>query len=221
MKVSQPAVRSQTKKGIFISFEGIEGTGKTTHARLLSEHLIEKGYEVILTQEPGGTVIGDRIREILLRVDHKEMSYMTELLLYNAARAQHLSEKILPALNEEKIVITDRFTDSTVAYQGYGRGIDIQLIMSINNIATEEIKPDLTILFDLDVETGLKRNKGINKVDRLELEDMEFHERVRDGYLKIAESEPERIKIIDASLPLEVIAHKVWETVNQLLNTKI
>jgi dTMP kinase len=205
--------RQRAERGFFISFEGIEGTGKTTQARLLSERLVEKDYEVILTQEPGGTVIGNRIREILLHVDHKEMSYMTELLLYNAARAQHLSEKVLPALNQGKVVITDRFTDSTVAYQGYGRGIDIQLIMSINSIATGGIKPDITLLFDLDIETGLKRNKGINKVDRLELEDIEFHKKVREGYLQIAEKEPDRIKIVDASLPLETIAQKVWEIV--------
>lgn len=204
---------AKLKKGIFISLEGIEGTGKTTQARLLSERLVEKGYEVILTQEPGGTVIGNRIREILLLPEHKEMSYMTELLLYNAARAQHLSEKIIPALNQGKVVITDRFTDSTVAYQGYGRGIDIQLIMSINNIATGGIKPHLTILFDLDVEVGLKRNRGINKVDRLELEDIEFHKKVREGYLKIAEAEPDRIKTVDASLPLKDVSENVWEIV--------
>lgn len=206
-------VSSVKSQGIFVSLEGIEGTGKTTQARFLSERIVEKGYEVILTQEPGGTVIGNRIREILLHVDHREMSYMTELLLYNAARAQHLSEKIVPALNEGKVVITDRFIDSTVAYQGYGRGIDIQLIMSVNNIATEGIKPHLTILFDLDVETGLKRNKGINKVDRLELEDIEFHKKVREGYLKIAEAEPDRIKTVDASLPLKDVSEKVWEIV--------
>ncbi|MBI3592125.1 MAG: dTMP kinase, partial [Nitrospirae bacterium] len=169
-------------KGIFISFEGIEGTGKTTQARLLSERLSAEGHEVLLTQEPGGTVIGNRIREILLLPEHKEMSYMTELLLYNAARAQHLSEKIWPSINEGKIVITDRFTDSTIAYQGYARGIDISLIRSIDSIATGGISPDLTLLFDLDVETGLARNRGANKVDRLELEDIEFHRKVRAGY---------------------------------------
>jgi dTMP kinase len=215
MKESQQAAVSsqQTKRGVFISLEGIEGTGKTTQARLLSERLIEEGYEVILTQEPGGTVIGNSIREILLHVDHREMSYMTELLLYNADRAQHLNEKILPAVNEGKIVITDRFADSTIAYQGYGRGIDIELLKSIDLIVTGGIRPDLTILFDLDVETGLKRNKGINKVDRLELEDIEFHKKVREGYLEIAEAETGRIKTVDASLPLEIVAQKVWEIV--------
>ena len=206
--------RKKLAKGIFISLEGIEGTGKTTQSRLLSEVLIEKGYEVILTHEPGGTAIGDRIREILLHVNHGAMSYMTELLLYNAARAQHISEKILPAIKAGKIVITDRFIDSTVAYQGYGRGIDIQLIKSINNIATEGVKPDLTIIFDLDVETGMKRNRGINKIDRLELEDIEFHRKVRDGYLKIANEEPQRIKVIDASTSIEDVRAKVWEIIS-------
>jgi dTMP kinase len=210
---------AKLEKGIFISLEGIEGTGKTTQARLLSERLVEKGYEVILTQEPGGTVIGNRIREILLRIEHGGMSYITELLLYNAARAQHLTEKILPAVKQGQIVITDRFSDSTVAYQGYGRGIDISLINSLDSIATGGIKPHLTILFDLDVETGLKRNRGINKIDRLELEDIEFHKRVRDGYLKIAEAEPERVKTIDASSPTEVVSQRVLEIVKTLFGS--
>ncbi|MBI5212021.1 MAG: dTMP kinase [Nitrospirae bacterium] len=201
------------KKGIFISLEGIEGTGKTTQAKLLSERLSKEGYDVVLTKEPGGTVIGSRIREILLQPDHTEMSYLAELLLYNADRAQHLNEKILPAVNDGKIVITDRFTDSTIAYQGYGRGIDIGFLKSIDIIATGGIRPDLTILFDLDVETGLMRNKGANKVDRLELEDIEFHKKVREGYLKILEAEPERVKIVDASMQPEQIREKVWEIV--------
>lgn len=201
------------KKGLFISLEGIEGTGKTTQARLLYERLIHNGLEAILTNEPGGTPIGESIREILLKIDHKEMSYITELLLYNAARAQHLYEKIVPALKVGKVVITDRFSDSTIAYQGYGRGIDLNLLKTLDDIATGGIKPDITLLFDLDVETGLKRNRGINKIDRLELEDIEFHRRVRDGYLRIAELEPGRIKIIDASEPISVVSEKIWETV--------
>lgn len=207
-------MKSRLQKGIFISFEGIEGTGKTTQAKFLSERLRDKNYDLFLTQEPGGTSIGNKIREILLLPEHKEMSYMTELLLYTADRAQHLTEKILPALNAGKIVITDRFTDSTVVYQGYGREIDLSLIMSLDNIATGGIKPHLTILFDLDVETGLMRNKGVNKVDRLELEDIEFHRKVRDGYLKIAKMEPERVKIVDASKPPEYVRDDVWKIIN-------
>jgi len=186
-------------KGKFISFEGIEGTGKSTQAKLLQQSLLGLGYEVILTEEPGGTLISLRIREVLLSVDHTNMKPLTELLLYNAARAQHIEEVILPALNRGAVVITDRFTDSTFAYQGYGRGIDLSLLESIDRIATDGLRPDMTMLLDLDVETGLKRNRRINKTDRLELEDVEFHKRVRKGYHELAAKEPERIKVLDAS----------------------
>lgn len=172
-------------KGKFISFEGIEGTGKSTQARLLCEYLISKGFQALLTEEPGGTPISLRIREVLLSVDHMNMTPLTELLLYNAARTQHISEVILPSKDKGKIVITDRFTDSTYAYQGYGRGIDLKLLDDIDRMATGRIRPDLTILLDLDVETGLKRNRGINKTDRLELEDIEFHQRVRRVILSL------------------------------------
>jgi dTMP kinase len=190
-------------KGKFISFEGIEGTGKSTQAKLLQQGLLGLGYEVILTEEPGGTLISLRIREILLSVDHTNMKPLTELLLYNAARAQHIEEVILPALNRGAVVITDRFTDSTFAYQGYGRGIDLKLLESIDRIATNGLRPDMTILLDLDVETGLMRNRRINKTDRLELEDVEFHKRVRKGYHELAAKEPERIKVLDASGGIE------------------
>jgi dTMP kinase len=186
-------------KSNFISFEGIEGTGKSTQAKLLQERLLGLGHEVILTEEPGGTLISLRIREVLLSVDHTNMKPLTELLLYNAARAQHIEEVILPALNRGAVVITDRFTDSTFAYQGYGRGINMKLLESIDWIATNGLRPDITILLDLDVETGLKRNRRINKTDRLELEDVEFHKRVRKGYHELATKEPERIKVLDAS----------------------
>jgi dTMP kinase len=202
-------------KGMFISLEGIEGTGKTTQAKHLSERLIHEGYEVALTQEPGGTVIGNRIREILLLPDHKEMATMTELLLYNAARAQHLAELIVPSINAGKVVITDRFTDSTIAYQGYARGIDLGLIRSLDALATRGFSPDLTILFDLDVETGLMRNKGANKVDRLELEDVEFHRKVREGFLRLAGAEPGRIHIVDASLSPGTVSERIWEIVSE------
>ena len=190
-------------KGKFISFEGIEGTGKSTQAKLLQQGLLGLGYEVILTEEPGGTLISLRVREILLSVDHTNMKPLTELLLYNAARAQHIEEVILPALNRGAVVITDRFTDSTFAYQGYGRGIDLKLLESIDRIATNGLRPDMTMLLDLDVETGLKRNRRINKTDRLELEDVEFHQRVRKGYHELAAKEPERIKVLDASGGIE------------------
>ncbi len=206
--------------GFFLSFEGIDGTGKTTQARLLSERLSGEGHEVFLTFEPGGTVIGSKIREILLLPEHQEMSAVTELLLYNAARAQHLAEKILPAINEGRIIITDRFSDSTVAYQCCGRGLDRALIMSLDRLATGGLLPDLTVLLDLDVEAGLERNRGANKTDRLELEDIIFHRRVREGYLEIAKADPGRVSIVDASLPPDEVHAKVWEIVNNRLKEK-
>ena len=208
------------KKGVFISFEGIEGTGKTTQARLLSERLADEGHDVVLTFEPGGTVIGSRIREILLLPEHLEMSAITELLLYNAARAQHLAEKILPAIKEGKIIITDRFSDSTVAYQCYARGIDMALIMSLDRLATGGLQPDLTILFDLDAEAGLARNRGANKTDRIELEDIAFHRRVREGYLAIAKADTDRVSIVDAALSAAEVHARVWEIVKERLTKK-
>lgn len=208
-------MQANSAPGFFVSLEGIEGTGKTTQAAYLSKLLTALGFSSLLTHEPGDTVIGERIREVLLHTDHKEMTFMTELLLYNAARAQLLDEKIRPALREGRIVITDRFSDSTVAYQGYGRGIDLKLIASLDSIATNGTKPDLTLLFDLDIETGLRRNRKINKVDRLELEDIEFHKKVRQGFLEIAKNEPARVKVIDASLPLDQVQDAAWNIVNE------
>ena len=207
-------------KGLFISFEGIEGTGKTIQSKLLYEHFKKTGYTVILTEEPGGTRIGLKIRDVLLSVENKEITPVTELLLYNASRAQHLKELILPALNEGGIVITDRFSDSTVAYQGYGRGIDSKLIDSLERMVTEGLKPDITLLLDLDAETGLLRNKGINKTDRLELEDLKFHKKVRAGYLQIAAREPERIKLIDGSGSIEEIQRKIIDIVTSRIKSR-
>lgn len=192
-------------KGIFISFEGIEGAGKSTQVKLLYGYLRNKGADVILTEEPGGTQIGVKIRTVLLSVEHKEMSHLTELLLYNASRAQHIQEVIMPALNRGALVITDRFADSTFAYQGYGRGLDLHLIDSLDLMATGRLRPDITLLLDLDVKTGLQRNRGMNKTDRLELEDISFHERVRNGYHMLAAREPERIKLINALDSIEDI----------------
>jgi len=204
-------------KGTFISFEGIEGTGKSTQAKLLYTYLRGKGADVILTEEPGGTQISVKIREVLLSVEHREMSPLTELLLYNASRAQHMQEVITPALDRGAIVITDRFTDSTLAYQGYGRGLDLQLIDSIDLIATGRLRPDITLLLDLDVQTGLGRNRGINKTDRLELEDVAFHERVRNGYLLLAALDPARIKLIHASKSIEEIHREIIRIMSDVL----
>lgn len=208
---------AKLQKGYFISFEGIEGSGKTTISRLIADMLMMDGYEVLSTYEPGGTLIGNKIRDILLTTEHKNMSHCAELLLYNAARAQHLHEKILPALKTGKIIISDRFVDSTIAYQGYGRGIDLTLILSIDKIVTGGLKPHLTILLDLDVELGLMRNRGINKIDRLELEEIEFHKRVREGYHLIAEQEPERLKVVNASVTIDQVLQAVSEIIRKNL----
>jgi len=208
-------------KGIFISFEGIEGTGKTIQSRLLYEYFAKKGYKVVRTEEPGGTRIGVKIRDLLLSVENRGMTPVTELLLYNASRAQHIKEVILPALKDGSVVISDRFTDSTVAYQGYGRGIDLGFVKFIENIVTEDLKPDITFLLDLDVETGLKRNRGINKTDRLELEDLAFHRRVRDGYLEVAAKEPGRIKLLDASEGIEEIHRKIIGIVEDFIKSRV
>jgi dTMP kinase len=205
-------------KGLFISFEGIEGTGKTIQSKLLCEYLIKKGFKVSLTEEPGGTRIGRTIRDILLSVDNIEMTPLTELFLYNASRIQHIKEVILPAIKQGMVVITDRFSDSTVAYQGYGRGIELPLINSIEHIVTKGLRPDKTILLDLDVAIGLQRNKGINKEDRIELEDVTFHERVRDGYHALAAEDPERIYVIDASKSIEHIHGTIKNLVQDLLS---
>ena len=184
---------------------------------MLSEYLTKKGYETALTEEPGGTAISREIRRVLLSTKHDKMDYMAELLLYNAARIQHIKEKIAPALAKGKIVITDRFSDSTVAYQGYGRGISLKLIDSLDRIATGGMRPNLTILLDLDVETGLMRNKHINKVDRLELEDVKFHKKVREGFLKLAAKEPKRIKLVKASKGINEIHREIVRIVEKVL----
>jgi len=205
-------------KGFFISLEGIEGTGKSTQAQLLAEYLQHRGHAVVRTQEPGGTAISLKIREILLSLESSNMDPVTELLLYNAARVQHIREVISPALAKGEIVISDRFSDSTLAYQGYGRGIDRTMIDALDAIATKGMRPDLTILLDIDVETGLQRNREINKRDRLELEDITFHEKVRKGFFEIAAREPERIRVIDCRGSIESIHGNIVAAVGAFLD---
>ncbi|MBI4654891.1 MAG: dTMP kinase [Nitrospirae bacterium] len=192
----------------FITFEGIEGSGKSTQARLLYDYLKAKGYGVLVTEEPGGTKIGRKIRELLLHPDNS-MDYLTELLLYNASRAEHVRKIIYPAIMNGDIVICDRFADSTVTYQGSGRGIDLVIIKTLNDIVIPDIKPFISFLLNIDVEDGLRRNMGAKKEDRFELETIEFHKRVREGYLQIAKEEPERVKIIDASRGIEEVNREI------------
>jgi dTMP kinase len=207
-------------KGIFISLEGIEGTGKTTQARLLADYLRGKGFTVTKTAEPGGTPISLKIREILLSPESGGMSPVAELLLYNASRVQHLRELISPALEQGEVVITDRFSDSTVAYQGYGRGIALELIDSLDLIATNRMRPEITILLDIDVETGLRRNRSINKRDRLELEDVSFHEKVRKGFIGLAAKDKERIKVIDCSGDVETVHRSIVAVIEDFLSKR-
>jgi dTMP kinase len=188
----------------FFTFEGIEGSGKTTQIELAHAFLSDRGYKVRVTREPGGTALGERIREILLSDKSLVLEPVTELLLYEASRAQVVSEVIRPALQEGSIVLCDRFTDATMAYQGYGRGLDLELIRVLNGIATGGLYPEATFLLDCPASVGLRR---INErsalshgrgLDRLEQEGIEFHERVRQGYLDLAEQAKERIVVLDA-----------------------
>jgi dTMP kinase len=206
-------------KGIFISFEGIEGTGKSTQAELLAQYLRGKGFRVTQTAEPGGTRISLKIRELLLSPESTDMDPLTELLLYNAARVQHIKEIIMPALRRGDVVVTDRFSDSTMAYQGYGRGIDPELIDSLDVLATGRLRPNLTVLLDIDVETGLMRNRKIQKNDRLELEDVSFHERVRKGFMSIAAKEQERVKLLGCASAVEAVHREVVGVVAAFLDT--
>ena len=205
-------------KGLFITFEGADGCGKTTQIRLLNDYLINKGAITLITREPGAKGLGEKIREILLNYDG-EVSPNCESFLFLADRAQHIDCIIKPALADNKVVLCDRHTDSTVAYQGYGRGLNTEKIKYLNFLATGDIKPDLTIVFDIDAETSLKR-VGKNK-DRMESAGAEFFNRVRNGYLKIAENEPDRVKIIDASDTIGNIHLKVTELVDRYEYTRI
>ena len=201
--------------GFFITFEGCEGSGKTTQAKLLYNHLKKKGYRVIFTREPGGTKISNFIRDILLNEKNKDIDRITEVLLYEASRAQNISEKIKPALKKNYIVICDRFSDSTIAYQGYGRGINKEIIKKIDKFATGGLKPNLTILLDIHPDVGLNR---IKRFDRLEKEKLLFHKKVRKGYLELAKKEPDRIKVFDATKDKESINRKI---ISLLKNYKI
>ncbi|MCD6390890.1 MAG: dTMP kinase [Dehalococcoidia bacterium] len=203
--------------GLFITFEGGEGCGKSTQSRLLLKKLEQQNISVVLTHEPGGTSLGGEIRKLLKEKQCSSISPQAELFLFVASRVQLLIELIRPALEETKVVICDRFADSTLVYQGYGRGLDLTTVEKVNNMATENIKPDLTILLDMSPEQGLARKRSLK--DRFELEDLSFHHRVREGYLKMAATEPDRWLVIDASLPKGKIAEIIWDRVSKLLLT--
>lgn len=212
-------------RGKLITFEGIDGCGKTTQLRLLERILTTRNTSFVSTREPGGTELGKLIRAALLNVARHKVDPLAELLLYAADRAQHVQEFVIPNLQAGKLVLSDRFYDATTAYQGYGRGFDLELLRKLNQLATSNLKPDLTLLFDIDVATGLGRiaRRGGNdeaeeaKMDRLDREPHEFHERVRQGYLELARQEPDRFRIISASGSIEAVRPLVMEALQGII----
>jgi dTMP kinase len=211
---------------LFITFEGVEGSGKTTQIQRLKKYLTQKGIPCKVTREPGGCSIGEKIRKILLNPDHREMVPTTELLLYEAARAQHVKEVIKPFLEKEGVVLCDRFSDATLAYQGAGRRMDLKWIQRLNHLSSQGIRPDVTFLLDCPSDVGLKRAIQRNRTlrqereERFEREEIEFHRRVRKGYLAIARKEPRRVKVIDTRKGEEKVFEKIREIVDNLISGK-
>jgi dTMP kinase len=203
---------------MFITFEGPEGSGKTTQIRLLVEWLRERGYDVVLTREPGGTDIGNQIRAVLHDPQNTAMDAGAEILLYSADRAQHVAQRIRPALAAGKIVVSDRYADSTLAYQGYGRRLDMQSLRAITAFATGVLTPDLTLYLDITSEEGLRRKqKGGDEWNRLDAESSEFHRRVRAGYLELAAQEPHRWAVIDGDRSVEEVQAEIRARVAEML----
>lgn len=204
---------------MFITFEGSEGSGKSTQINMLAAYLGQQGYEVLVTREPGGTHIGEQVRQCLHDVKNKEMTAAAEVLLYSASRSQLVREVIVPALENGVIVISDRYADSTMAYQGYGRQLDLDALGIITHFATGGLKPDLTILFDIDVEEGLsRRSVGGEEMNRMDLQEIAFYKKVRDGYIELVKQEPERWVIVDAGRPPDEIQNDVRRSVEAKLS---
>lgn len=204
-------------RGLFISIEGPDGSGKTTQIEELEKYFINMGYEVVITREPGGTTISEKIRKIILDVENKALSDMTEALLYAASRAQHVQEKIKPALESGKVVISDRFVDSSIVYQGYARGIGIGIIEDINRFAIQETMPDITFFFDIEPEAAMKRKIDQKALDRLESEHISFHNLVYEGYKILAERYPNRIKVINAGDSVEGVKSQIIKEIENFL----
>lgn len=217
------------KKGfsLFITFEGIEGSGKTTQIERLKRYLTRRGLLCKVTREPGGPEISEKIRAILLNPKHREMVPISELLLYEASRAQHVHEVIKPLLEKGVVVLSDRFTDSSIAYQGYGRKLDIKFVEKLNRLVSQGIKPDVTFLLDCPFDVGLKRAMRRNvrlrneKEGRFEKEEMQFHQRVRRGYLSLVKKEPNRIRLIDTRVGEERVFEEIRKIVDKLILPKI
>ena len=206
-------------KGLFISLEGGDGAGKSTQIRNIERFFEEKGLVVVHTREPGGTPIGEKLRDILLDRENAEMDAVTEMLIYAASRAQHVSERIMPALEEGSVVICDRFTDSSIAYQAYGRGLGDQ-VAEVNRRATGGLEPDITFWLDIDPYIGRQRAGSEGELDRLETEKMDFHCRVREGYRELTEKHPDRIKRIDASKTIEEMRADIYACLEELCRSR-
>lgn len=211
---------------LFITFEGIEGSGKTTQIRLLKDYLDKKGIPCKITREPGGTSIGEKIRNILLNPEHQNMTPLSELFLYEASRAQHVHEIIKPLIKQKIVIICDRFADASIAYQAFGRGLDLKLVERLNRIASQGLRPDITFILDCPLDLGLKRALDRNqkgetvKEDRFEREDIKFHQRVRKGYIELAKKDPRRIKIIDTRFGEAEVFERIRKIVDNLLKIK-
>ena len=206
-------------RGLFISFEGLDGSGKTTQMRRLAKRLRARGHVVLETVEPGGTEIGGKIRQVLLDAANQELSPTAELLLYFASRAQNVDERIGPALRRGEIVLADRFTDSTLVYQGCGRGLGAETVLALDRVACRGLKPDLTLLVDIDVETSLARARARNAAQpagetRMDEQSLEFHSKVYEAYQALAAGEPERIRRIDGRAAIEEIELAIWDMVS-------
>lgn len=205
---------------LFITFEGPEGSGKTSILAELKEKFANEGIEIVTTREPGGSLISEEIRQLILNKKHTLMDFWTEVLLYIAARRQHLVEKVFPEINSNKIIICDRFSDSTLAYQGYGRKLDINKINTIQEIVFDNFKPNLTILFNVSPEVGLKRiaKRNQNENDRLDRETLEFHNLVYQGYQEIAHNNQERIKVVDANQNFDLVLDQVYQIIKKYIS---
>jgi dTMP kinase len=209
----------------FITFEGIEGSGKTTQIQMLSNHFEEQGIDHVLTREPGGTAIGDQVRRLVLNPAYNDMRPACEMLLYAAARAQHIDEVIQPALKDDRVVLCDRFVDATLAYQGYGRGLSLDLIRRLHTLDALALRPDLTLLFDIEARTALERARSRDHTKakdetRFEQEDLAFHQRVRSGYLELARQEADRFVIIEARGTQAEVHRRVLPAIQRFLTTR-
>ncbi len=205
-------------KGLFITFEGPDGCGKTTVCRKVCEKLMEEGYEIVHTREPGGVGIAEEIRDVILNPENTAMDARTEALLYAASRRQHLVEKVIPALEQGKLVLCERFVDSSLAYQGYGREIGFDQVLAINEFAIDGLFPDLTLYLDIEEEAGLARIQNRKFKDRLDVESLAFHHRVNEGYQEVLKHFKDRIRVVDASMPLEDVVATSFKLIKEMIN---